>query len=77
MGNKWCYYKWRFKCWLMRVFVCFWKGHKVRWGDEISREPDWCDRRFIDNPDQERTLPYMWENFIDNLPEWLYNIFVK
>lgn len=70
------YYLWRFKCWLKR-FICFWKGHDIKWGNRYNYEPDWCDRCFMDEPNDAVTFPALWEDFLDDLPEWLYILWTK
>jgi len=73
MGDKgYYYYLWRSKCWL-KGFICFWKGHSVQTGGLEIYECDWCDRCFMDEPDDAVTFPALWENFL----EWIHMTFVR
>ncbi len=80
--NKWWDLKvifWRIQCWF--------KGHIEKrfyaWPDEY-----YCDRCFINDPDEENTLPmvlnrlYIWAverhwNWFDKLDEWLCENYSK
>lgn len=76
IGRFWGYY-WELTCWLKRIFICFWKGHDQITGYQEMYEADYCDRCYIDYPEDVNTFPLMWENFIYKLPEWLYNRLAK
>ena len=70
----------------LKYTQCFFKGHNLRWGERYNYEPDYCDRCFVEWPQDQATLVdylsrcygFMVERdwrWFQRLDDWLWSKF--
>jgi hypothetical protein len=77
------FWEWRYQVSHRIQRVCCWfTGHKETWGSQYDREPDYCERCFLEWPQEASTLPkylnrwYCWMverewHWFEKLDLWL------
>lgn len=70
---NWWEYIFKLKCWMHGV-ICFFVGHDEMAGNRLNYQPDYCDRCFVEWPQDKLVMPhilsrvYRW--FVDRQWSW-------